>query len=535
MEETSELIRSCVRGDREAMELLYNTYSRRMMRVIRRYVPDSKAAEDILHDGFIVIFTRIGDVRESDRLEYWMASIMKNLCLGYLSQLDLTTILNEDIALPDLPELDDLLGYDELMTLINRLPDGYRNVFKLAVLDGKSHREIGKILGIEPHSSSSQLYHAKVLLRRMIMDRKRELGLLGLLLPLFIAGWFFMGRHTSSGSSDDGRVLTIVAAPEEKPTASTSLISEAGGSHDTSPINTPTVKSAPFVQEAIDTIPQLMAEKVAAKEDPCPEQIAETIIKEVDSMLIDLPAPPSPQNDVAEYRIISAAADDEWSISPGISLDPSRLSVSGGIGDNIFSDSPEPVHPGNPGAPYPPIRPVSPNPIRVYEMEADHELPLTLGVNVARRLSERLSVETGVSAILLRTSLHYTAYRVDAVRKARTFYLGIPLKLNLRFFRTRSFSLYATAGGEVAFPLSLSSKTYSASGASDVLGLPDLTVRPQLSLLGGLGLQYNFKPNLGIYAEPSVRYNFSSHSTLPTYWQEHPTMFTLPVGLRITW
>lgn len=73
------LVEECIRGDREAMSLFYTRFAPRMLGVIRRYVPERGDAEDILHDGFIVAFTRLDSLRDFDRVDYWLATIMKNL------------------------------------------------------------------------------------------------------------------------------------------------------------------------------------------------------------------------------------------------------------------------------------------------------------------------------------------------------------------------------------------------------------------------------------------------------------------------
>ena len=193
--DNASLIEKCSAGSKEAMESLYCRYSSRMMKLIHRYVSDGKGVEDILHDGFVLIFTHISEVRQPEKLEFWMGTIMKNLCLNYLSNLDVMTILDEDVELPEVPDLEDILSYEELEQLINKLPDGYRTVFKLAVFEGKSHKEIGRLLGISPNTSSSQLFHAKALLRKLIIERRKEVGLI--LLSLFIALGVFVAHYRS--------------------------------------------------------------------------------------------------------------------------------------------------------------------------------------------------------------------------------------------------------------------------------------------------------------------------------------------------
>ena len=99
--------------------------------------------------------------------------IMKNLALKYLNQCKATpTVPLSDIEEKeeptDISSISDLPTYDTLLSIINQLPVGYQTVFKLSVLKGLSHKEIGMLLGITPHSSSSQLFRAKVMLRKLI-------------------------------------------------------------------------------------------------------------------------------------------------------------------------------------------------------------------------------------------------------------------------------------------------------------------------------------------------------------------------------
>ncbi|MCC8072181.1 MAG: sigma-70 family RNA polymerase sigma factor [Bacteroidales bacterium] len=81
----TELIERCQRGDITALGSLYTTYRRPMIRVIKRYVADTAMIEDILHDGFFIIFKQIDRLHDYSHLETWMASIMKNLALKALA------------------------------------------------------------------------------------------------------------------------------------------------------------------------------------------------------------------------------------------------------------------------------------------------------------------------------------------------------------------------------------------------------------------------------------------------------------------
>lgn len=93
------------------------------------------------------------------------------------------------------------LTWEELNKIISKLPDGYSKVFRLAVLDGLSHKEIAAQLGIAPHSSSSQLAHAKAMLRRMIKQSRMEMSILSII-GLIVSIWYGLIRHKEETPSD---------------------------------------------------------------------------------------------------------------------------------------------------------------------------------------------------------------------------------------------------------------------------------------------------------------------------------------------
>ena len=196
-----ELLKRCKKGDKEALGLLYTTYSRRMMRVICHYIPDLDAAQDILHDGFLIIFSRINQLRNAEKLEYWMGTIMKNLALQYLKEQDFIQLLTEEYDTPDIPDFEESITIEEMEIMINRLPVGYQKVFRLAVLENKTHKEIAKLLGISAQTSGSQLFHARNMLREMIVKYKTEKGMA--ILAIIIIAMIF--QH----NQNDHKVQTI--------------------------------------------------------------------------------------------------------------------------------------------------------------------------------------------------------------------------------------------------------------------------------------------------------------------------------------
>lgn len=101
-----ELVDLCKSGDEQALDLLYKTYSGKMMRICLHYVSDRQIAQDLLHDGFIVIFTSIDSLRNPEKLESWMGIIMKNISLRYLNQNNAANM----IPLSEIPEEDEPTG-----------------------------------------------------------------------------------------------------------------------------------------------------------------------------------------------------------------------------------------------------------------------------------------------------------------------------------------------------------------------------------------------------------------------------------------
>lgn len=191
-------IDACKQGEQEALGDLYKAYSNKLRRICQHYVKDESTAEDILHDAFIIIFTSIKTLKDNSKLEGWMITIVRNLSLRYLQSTG-----KDNISLSSL-EGTEFLGTDSeetkhidielLLSAIESLPEGSKEIFKLSVLDGLSHKEIGELLGINPHSSSSQLFRAKKMLRE-ILSNYWALLLLPILTPIYI---YFIKRYYST-------------------------------------------------------------------------------------------------------------------------------------------------------------------------------------------------------------------------------------------------------------------------------------------------------------------------------------------------
>ena len=167
-----KLIEQGRRGDETALRGLYRTYYQRMARICQRIVGDRRVAEELSHDAFLLAFAKMDSLRNPRRFESWLTSITTNVALRYKQRhqepamLSLSTLTEEELAQETMPEDDKPLPtMAELMEAVNALPKGYGQVFRLAVIEEMSHKEIAEIMGIATHSSSSQLARAKKVLQ----------------------------------------------------------------------------------------------------------------------------------------------------------------------------------------------------------------------------------------------------------------------------------------------------------------------------------------------------------------------------------
>ncbi len=174
-----QLITALQRADSRAQKALFERYSSKMLAICVRYVSNRYEAEEILMDGFMRVFEKIGQYKSEGSFEGWIRRIMVNESLMYLRK---NKQWRAEIALEDVaPEADttfadqDLMAED-LMNLLEQLPAGYKTVFNLYAIEGYSHAEIAESLGITESTSKSQLHRARALLQRLLtqLDVKKK-------------------------------------------------------------------------------------------------------------------------------------------------------------------------------------------------------------------------------------------------------------------------------------------------------------------------------------------------------------------------
>lgn len=171
-----ELIAKCKKGKRSAQQELYSRFSDKMLAICMRYVGNQFEAEDVLVVAFMKIFEKIDQYSGEGSFEGWIRRIMVNESLMYLRK-QKHTKYHEDLETAERETANELsdshLEAEDLLKLIQALPDGYRAVFNLYAIEGYSHKEIAQQLGVSEGTSKSQLSKARNMLKRMIENQQK--------------------------------------------------------------------------------------------------------------------------------------------------------------------------------------------------------------------------------------------------------------------------------------------------------------------------------------------------------------------------
>ena len=168
------MIRKSLRGNKAATEWIYHSHVRYLSALCSRYIGSDDDIKDVLQESFLKIFSSLKNFkyRGEGSLRAWMAKITLNETLKFLrsnSRFDFVDIENNDKDWADEDDIDtEDIPTETLHRFIRELPDGYRTVFNLYVIDDMSHKQIAALLGIKENSSASQLHKAKAMLAKRI-------------------------------------------------------------------------------------------------------------------------------------------------------------------------------------------------------------------------------------------------------------------------------------------------------------------------------------------------------------------------------
>lgn len=172
------LVTECAKGSSKAQRVLFDKFAPRMLAVCNRYIKNADEAEDVLQDGFVKVFQKISDFKMEGSLEGWILRIMVNTALDAIRK---NKKFLDNVAVDDVSHkvsFDDhqfaSMDLEQLMRLINAMPDGYRVVFNMFAIEGYSHKEIAETLGVTENTSKSQYLRARAFLRTQLELLERD-------------------------------------------------------------------------------------------------------------------------------------------------------------------------------------------------------------------------------------------------------------------------------------------------------------------------------------------------------------------------
>lgn len=176
--EDLELARLCARGDDKARKEMYTRYAGSLYAICIRYVGDRELARDLMHDSMIRIYDTIGKYRPTGSLKSWMSRVTVNLVIDHMRKerkFLIVPLEGEQEKIPE-PSADEMRTVPkvELIRMISALPEAKRVIFNLFCIEGYSHKDISKMLGIKEKTSSSLLFKAREQLAGNIKDYLRN-------------------------------------------------------------------------------------------------------------------------------------------------------------------------------------------------------------------------------------------------------------------------------------------------------------------------------------------------------------------------
>jgi RNA polymerase sigma-70 factor, ECF subfamily len=171
-QEEKELIELAVENNRHAQQKIYSKYAPKMLSVCRQYNKDVHQAEDIMITAFMKVFTNLKNFEHKGSFEGWIRRIMINESISFIRvQKKVKFIEEENYFEESFNNIESQFSVEDIQSLIDSLPDGYKMVFNLYAIEGYKHQEIAEMLGINEGTSKSQLSHA----RRVLQDNINKL------------------------------------------------------------------------------------------------------------------------------------------------------------------------------------------------------------------------------------------------------------------------------------------------------------------------------------------------------------------------
>ena len=532
-------------GDTDALKIIYERYSP-MMRSICFSITkeDEDTINDLVQDAFVLTYYSLSKLKDNSKFKEWCAAITKNTALKHLEKksklqtISFSSIMDEELEVEGALQTDSLLHENDILELINSLPTGYGKVFRMSVIEGFSHKEIADKLGIEPHSSSSQLARAKAMLRNMI-DKRALAAISIILISIPLCKNLFWKKTVEEKKLPTANVERNNNNKIDKPE-----LESISSQTNRYVANTFITKKKLIREISLDSI----VKSNEWKNEDTIRNIA-IIIEERDTTLSDTTSMFIPQ--IENYIVADTTRHkkNKW-----------QFLATGSLGSALAQNVYKLIASNNNGLPDPDgPTPIIPNEISTWEdyykhlqqkehegMSADtlalmtiakhnsgkiveheqHDKPITFGISLTKNIGKNWSLGTGIQYSLLKSNftLGEGEYFINRVQKVH--YLGIPLSTSYKWFNSKNWSAYSSAG--IIFNIPMYGKNNEQYVTGTTVPYKDswhFTPSVQWSVGVGTGLQYNFAPNWSMYLEPSFNWYIPNEVLFTPFGQNIHSLF----------
>lgn len=517
-----KLLEKVKAGDTDALNIIYERYSPMMRNICFSITKeDEDTINDLVQDAFVLTYYSLSKLKDNSKFKEWCAAITKNTALKHLEKksklqtISFSSIMDEELEIEGALQTDSLLHENDILELINSLPTGYGKVFRMSVIEGFSHKEIADKLGIEPHRSSSQLARAKAMLRNMI-DKRALAAISIILISIPLCKYLFWKKTVEEKKLPTANVERKNNNKIDKPE-----LESISSQTNRYVANTFITKKKQIREISLDSI----VKSNEWKNEDTIRNIA-IIIEERDTTLSDTTSMFIPQ--IENYIVADTTRHkkNKW-----------QFLATGSLGSALAQNVYKLIASNNNGLPDPDgPTPIIPNEISTWEdyykhlkqkehegMSADtlalmtiakhnsgkiveheqHDKPITFGISLTKNIGKNWSLGTGIQYSLLKSNftLGEGEYFINRVQKVH--YLGIPLSTSYKWFNSKNWSAYSSAGIIFNIPM------YGKNNEQYVTGITvpykdswHFIPSVQWSVGVGTGLQYHFAPNWSIYLEP---------------------------------
>ena len=552
-----ELIERIKEGDNVALETLYETYAPMMRNVCVNITnEDEDVVNDLVQMAFIRAYYSIFQLRDASKFGEWVATITKNVALKHLAQkrkmplVPFSSTMEEEMDNGRAVSSDSLLAEKDLLELIDQLPKGYGRVFRMSVIEGYSHQEIAERLGIEPHSSSSQLSRAKAMLRKII--NRRGMGLV-----ILVVACTPLGIYWLINKGKDNVQKSNIASEKRYP------IRQAGKKEPHDAVNVVSANSVAEVRRNRCGVSTIMPPVEILSKDSTYTPMDSVSHKLVavennDSILPDTFKLPCIETEHHLAANRQTGKKHQWQLlatgSLGSDLAQNAYRMFVGSTDDDITDGPHPSDPKTfttweeyyqylqrTGHDYmseeeKALMEIAKNNKGKIEEHEHHSKPITFGLSVTKSFGKNWNLETGLQYSLLKSDFTLGEGAYYLYRDQQVHYLGIPLQVSYKWIDVKNWSVYSSLGGALHIPIyGKTSEKYVVGNVTPYTNDWHVTPSLQWSIGTSIGVQYKFAPKWGVYIEPSFNWYVPNGSSIHTTWTENPFSFTIPFGIRFTW